>query len=139
MAKIPTKKIATSLGIGVIDIGAEEIDKKMGYVGSLKTSVDISRVALTLIGGYLGYKGSAKMADVGESIFLAEIPLVLKTVKNAVMTMIPAQTSSFGTRMAANMVNNGNLASQSFAPPAPEPGIVAPQRYVVHVNKGYTR
>ncbi len=78
-----TKQACVSAGVGIVDIIADEVDFKQGYTKSFQNVTDWARVG-AVVGGYaansMGYLGD----EITESAVLAGIPLLEKSVINAV-------------------------------------------------------
>ena len=78
-------ELAASAGVGLINIATLELDNMQGWLGKppFQNSTDIVRVVGLGAGHYYQTKGGKK-AMIGEAVRLAEIPLVLSSVWNAV-------------------------------------------------------
>ena len=78
MARIRIGKLLTSALYGGLDIGLEELDKRMGWTEPFKKSADIVR-AITAVGsGLLNYLGIEE--DLSEVLFYSSLPLFEKSV-----------------------------------------------------------
>ena len=138
--KITTKGTVSSLAVGLIDLGAIEIDKSQGLVGAFQTATDITRTLLCVGGGIINYTGYEKKYT--DTLFYASLPLFMKTVKNAVMPGLPVTVARARSAARAGFVpvsaNGGvRVTPAMLGPPALEPGVVAPHRYAIHYNAGY--
>lgn len=72
-------KVATSIGVGVVDEGLQYADTKALRTGSFKTWQDWGRIGLAVI-GYLGPSFMPKYSKTLDTIALASTPLVVKTL-----------------------------------------------------------
>ena len=134
--KITTKGTVSSLAVGLIDLGAIEVDKSQGLVGAFQTATDITRTLLCVGGGIINYTGYEKKYT--DTLFYASLPLFMKTVKNAVMPAFPVAASLARAGFRPVSANGGTRVTPAMlGPPALEPGVVAPHRYAIHYNAGY--
>jgi len=82
MARIRLGKLLTSAIYGGLDIGLEELDKRMGWTEPFRKATDIVR-ALTAVGsGVVNYLGIEE--DLSEVLFYSSLPLFEKSVYVAV-------------------------------------------------------
>ncbi len=75
---IALKKIGVSAGVGVLDIVAEEVDKKQGYRKPFQNITDWGRFGY-VAGGYMA-NGMGYDAEATEAIVLGGVPLLEKSI-----------------------------------------------------------
>jgi len=113
---MPIVKYLVSAGLGAADIALEELDARAGRTEPFRKYSDWFRVgmfALGLFGDIIGLP-----EDVRDAIMVADIPLLEKTVWNAVRGLMPAG------KKASYVV----IQEAPKAPPAPTPRASAPAR-----------
>ena len=78
-------ELAASAGVGLINIATLELDNMQGWLGKppFQNSTDIVRL-VGFAGGKMYEKKGGKKGAVGEAVKLAETPLLLSSLWNAV-------------------------------------------------------
>jgi hypothetical protein len=123
--KIKHTKTLTSIGVGVLDVGLEALDDMQGWTTPLVNSHDIGRLALFLFSGIGNYMDF--MPDETETVFLTEVPLVIKTFRDGIKHYVlkPMSPEEAGFRE----VTRSATVEKSSVPPvttpeAPESSII---------------
>jgi len=78
------KKVGTSAVYGLVDIGTEIADGQLGYTSSFQTITDWQRTAAFVGGSAAAHLTNGSLADYGETVAYASLPLFEKSVYKAV-------------------------------------------------------
>lgn len=75
---ITLRKALTAIGVGVVDIGLQELDASQGWAGkAFKNATDLGRAALSL--GSFAYS-YIKPSELVDNLFVASTPLLVESV-----------------------------------------------------------
>lgn len=86
-------KTGVSAVYGIADIGAEYADSKMALTKPFQNVTDLSRAGATVAGVVIQeVMRSTRMNDVGEALTLSAVPLLEKSVFNAVLSLTGTST-----------------------------------------------
>ncbi len=100
MRKLNLTRMAIAVGVGAIDEVLERQDTKAGRTGNFKTWKDYGRIALPVL-GIAAQLMMPKYAGIGETVAVASLPLLTKSVASMAMKSTTSfRPSSAYPRMA---------------------------------------
>ena len=114
---IGLKKIGVSAGVGLLDIIADELDFKKGYGKAFQNVTDWGRVAY-VAGGYVANSMGLVDDDATEAAVLAGVPLLEKSIVNAVRQYTGILGVRPRGRMGLKLLNKGDMPPKKNRKPA---------------------
>ncbi len=87
---INVQGLLTGGAVGVADVGLEYWDTKSARTGSFKTATDLGRLGM-VVGGLALAQFMPRYARLGETVAIAAMPLLVKSVAKAVAPSLTSQ------------------------------------------------
>jgi hypothetical protein len=93
-------RTGTSAGYGLVDILTEYVDQRQNLSRPFETITDYQRLAATVGGAFGAYMTNGVTANILETIELASLPLLEKSVANLVLSVMknPMRFSSYSLK-----------------------------------------